>query len=141
MRKTLRRRGAGLALFLCALPLLGTLSGCLIFGRQQKEHHIEPEKLAQVKKGMSKDQVTELLGAPQEIIFSNKALDPLVEHAYVYEYEVTHYTAISLAIVNFGNMDSKKDRVLVFLDPAGNVDHVGSSLYADQSAFNFPFGK
>ena len=131
--------GSRVTLILFSVLVFAALPGCAILGRQQKEHHIDPEKLAQIKKGMNKEEVTNLLGAPQEIIFSNKEHDPLREHAYVFEHENTHYTAIFFVVVNFGNMDSKKDRVLVFFDESGKVDHVGASLYADLSAFKFPF--
>ena len=117
------------------------LAGCAIFGRQQKDHHIDPAAVAKVKKGMSKQEVTTLLGAPQEIIFSNKEHDPLREHAYVFEHTTAIYTAIVLAIVNFGNMDEKRERVMVFFDDQGKVDHLGVSLHALEAAYGFPFGR
>jgi outer membrane protein assembly factor BamE (lipoprotein component of BamABCDE complex) len=123
------------------LLLLLPSPGCAVLGRQQKDHRIDPAALAQVQKGMPKEEVTRLLGAPTEIIFSNKALDPLVEHAYVYEHTATRYTGIVLAIINFGNVDEKRDRVIVWLDPEGRVAHVGASLKADESEYGFPFGR
>ena len=128
------------------LLILGTgvavsVSGCAIFGRQQKDHRITPEQVAKVQKGMTKEQVTDILGAPTEIIFSNKEHDPLREHAYVFEHYTTQYTGIALAIVNFGNSDEKRDRVVVFFDEAGKVDHLGASLRAAEASYGFPFGK
>ena len=131
-------RATALLAFACFLL---ASSGCAVFGRQQQDHPIDPEALSKVEKGMPKEEVTRLLGAPTEIIFSNKALDPLVEHAYVYEHSATRYTGIVLAIVNFGNVDEKRDRVIVWLDPEGRVEHVGSSLKADESEYGFPFGR
>lgn len=128
------------ALFFCG-ALSGLLSGCAVLGRQQKDHRIDPQALAKIKKGMSKEEVTNLMGAPTEIIFSNKEHDPLREHAYVFEHFTTKYTAIVLAIVNFGNSDEKRDRVLVFFDEGGKVNHVGASLHADQAEYGFPFGR
>jgi outer membrane protein assembly factor BamE (lipoprotein component of BamABCDE complex) len=139
MRNRPRLRRA--APFLVCAAVLGASPGCGILARQQKEHRIDPAALGNIKKGMEKSEVTNLLGAPQEIIFSNKEHDPLREHAYVYQYERTYYTAVSFAIINFGNMDTKKDRVMVFFDDAGRVDHVGASLHADEAAYNFPFGR
>ena len=121
--------------------LVLSIPGCAILGRQQKERRIDSVALGEIEKGMSKTRVAEILGAPQEIIFSNKEHDPLREHAYVYEHETTHYTAISLAIINFGNATTMKDRVVVFFDEAGKVEHVGASLYAKHSGFGFPFGQ
>ncbi len=125
------------------LLLLGTslVPGCALMGRQQVDKRIEPQSVAQVAKGMSKEQVTSILGAPQDIIFSNKEHDPLREHAYVFTHQKTKYTAIFLALISFGNMDQKSDRVVVFFDEEGKVAHVGSSLHADRTAYGFPFGE
>jgi outer membrane protein assembly factor BamE (lipoprotein component of BamABCDE complex) len=125
-----------------SLSLLGVLTcGCAILGRQQKDHAIDAGQVAKVQKGMSREEVATLLGAPQEIIFSHKEHDPLREHAYVYQHTRTKYTALFFLILSFGNSDEKRDRVLVFFDEEGRVEHVGASLYADQSAYGFPFGR
>jgi outer membrane protein assembly factor BamE (lipoprotein component of BamABCDE complex) len=123
------------------VAVLVATSGCAILGRQQKDHRLDAESVAKVQKGMTKAEVTTLLGAPQEIIFSNKEHDPLREHAYVFEHTTTLYTAIVLAFINFGNSDEKRDRVMVFFDDQGRVDHVGASLRAEQAAYGFPFGR
>jgi outer membrane protein assembly factor BamE (lipoprotein component of BamABCDE complex) len=115
-------------------------SGCSVMGRRHYEHPLSQDVVAQIEPGMHKARVTELLGAPQEILFSNKELDPLVEHAYIYEYKVDAGTAIFFVVVNFGRLDSRSDRVIVFLDPAGLVTHVGSSFHSDEASFGFPFG-
>jgi outer membrane protein assembly factor BamE (lipoprotein component of BamABCDE complex) len=118
-----------------------SLSGCANFGRSQKDHQIDPDPVAEIKKGMSKEDVTKRLGAPKKIIFSNKEHDPIREHAYVFEQSTTVYTALFFGVVNFGNQDTKRDRVIVFFDEAGKVDHVAQSLKADQAAYGFPFGR
>ena len=64
------RRARLVALFLFG-ALCSTLPGCAVLGRQQKDHRIDPQALSKIKKGMSKEEVTNLLGAPQDIIFSN----------------------------------------------------------------------
>ena len=109
-------------------------------GRQQFENPIGAEKVQQVQKGMSKDQVAEILGAPNEITFSNKEHDPLRVFAYTYEHSVTRHTVVFFAIINFGNSDEKKDRVIVFFDDDERVASVGASLYADEATYGFPFG-
>ena len=128
------------ALLLATLVAL-LAPGCAVLARQQTDHPIDPAAVAMVKKGMPKEEVTTILGAPTEILFSNKALDPLREHAYIYEHTRVKYTGIVLAIINFGNADSKRDRVIVWLDEDGKVAHVGSSLKADESSYGFPFGR
>lgn len=117
------------------------LSGCAFFGRQQKDHALDPETVSKIEKGMPKADVVRILGAPTEIVFSNKAHDPLLEHAYVYEHTSTRYTGIVLALVNFGNMDQKRDRVIVWFDAEGKVESVGASLRAAESSYGFPFGR
>ncbi len=115
--------------------------GCAVLGRQKTDHAIPADKVAKLEKGMTKAQVTDLLGAPQEIIFSNKAHDPLREHAYVYEYKVQTGTAIFFLVVNFGNLDEKRDRVLVFFGEDDKVSNIASSLHSAESRFGFPFGR
>lgn len=124
-----------------AVLLLLTTSGCVVLGRQQKQNRLDAGSVERVTKGMSAAEVTAILGAPQEILFSNREHDPLREHAYIFEHETSHYTGISLALINFGEMSRRKDRVVVFFDDAGNVEHVGASLNADDSSFGFPFGQ
>jgi outer membrane protein assembly factor BamE (lipoprotein component of BamABCDE complex) len=123
----------------CAAALW--LAGCALMGRQQVDHRIEPQAVAEVKKGMTKEDVTRLLGAPQEIIFSNKEHDPLREHAYIFHHTTRLFTAVFFAFVNFGNYDEKTDRVTVFFDEEGKVDHVGVSLRAKDAQYGFPFGR
>jgi outer membrane protein assembly factor BamE (lipoprotein component of BamABCDE complex) len=116
------------------------LSGCAVFGRQQKENPLDGQKVAQVRKGMSRAEVLEVLGAPQEIIFSNREHDPLREHAYVYEHVMTKYTGITFGFLSFGNSDQKKDRTVVFFDETGNVLAIGATLAAGDASYDFPFG-
>src|SRR5262245_38653233 len=107
-------RGPVLAWGAMAVALAAGAPGCAILARQQTDQPVQADKVAKVEKGMTKGQVTDLLGAPQEIVFSNKEHDPLREHAYIYEYKVQLGTAIFFGVVNFGNLDQKRDRVIVF---------------------------
>lgn len=127
---------------ICVFVILGSLllQGCMVFGRRKVDQPISAEALSQVKKGTTKTEVVKLLGAPQEILFSNKALDPLREHAYIYEHSNQKATLLSLAILTFGNFDDKDDRVVVFFDDNDLVARVGASLQAEQASFGFPFG-
>lgn len=117
------------------------LTGCLIMGRREQQSPLSAESVQALEPGMPKARVVELLGAPTEFIFSNKEHDPLREHAYIYEHVMTKYTGISFALINFGNADEKKDRVVVFFDDEGRVESVGDTLDADTTSYGFPFGK
>lgn len=123
------------------LAMLIVLPGCMVMARRQTDQPVSAENVERLDSGMTRQQVTDLLGAPQEIIFSNKEHDPLREHAYIYEYEQDAGTAIFFGIVNFGNLDTKRDRVVVFFNEEGLVSNVGSSLHGDEARYGFPFGK
>jgi len=129
------------ALTAVLLTLTLLTSGCAVMGRQQKNQPIVEENVNKIGPGTSKAQVTELLGAPQDIIFIRKDNDPVRELAYVYEYTATKYTGIVFAFLNFGNSDEKQDRVVVFLDEAGNVSHVGATYDGAKTSYGFPFGR
>jgi outer membrane protein assembly factor BamE (lipoprotein component of BamABCDE complex) len=137
--RRVRLRTAALAIVLAGC-LAGGLSGCLVFARRHTDQPIPAGNVAEIKAGMAKQDVTALLGAPHEIIFSNKEHDPLREHAYVYEYTVQAATAIFFVVANFGNLDAKRDRVVVFFDEAGRVQNVASSLRGADASYGFPFG-
>jgi len=137
----IRRLASRLLLAGLVASVASAATGCAVMGRQQKENPVDGTRVLELEEGMDKAEVTRLLGAPTEIIFSNREHDPLREHAYVYEYVVTKYTGISFLILNFGNVDQKKDRVVVFLDDEGKVLSVGASLFSHDSSYGFPFGK
>ncbi|MCZ6795327.1 MAG: outer membrane protein assembly factor BamE [Planctomycetota bacterium] len=126
---------------LCSACFTVLLAGCAIMGRQQRENPIDRAKVNQVQRGMTKSEVTDILGAPVEIIFSNKEHDPLREHAYIFEHVTTKYTGITFGLLSFGNVDEKKDRVVVFFDERGDVESVGKTLLSHESSYGFPFGK
>ena len=132
--KTMTRWSALVCVAIC-------LSSCAVMGRRHIDHPLEAETVDRIEVNMDRKEVVEILGAPQEILFSNLEHDPLREHAYIYEYQVDAGTAIFFGVVNFGRLDSKKDRVVVFFDDAGKVSHVGASLHSQESGFGFPFGK
>ena len=129
-------------LSLCAmLACIAAASGCAVMGRQQVNQPILEEAVSQVQPGMPKAEVTRLLGAPHDILFIRKDNDPVRELAYVYDYTATKYTGIVFAFLNFGNSDQKQDRVVVFLQEDGSVDHVGATLEGQEASYGFPFGK
>jgi len=128
-----------LSLFLGLVALASP--GCAVMARRQTDQPVLAEKVDSVQRGMTKNQVTDILGAPQEIIFSNKEHDPLREHAYVYEYKVDVGTAIFFGVVNFGNLDAKRDRAVVFFGEDARVSNVAKSLHGAEARYGFPFGR
>ncbi|MEQ8767739.1 MAG: outer membrane protein assembly factor BamE [Planctomycetota bacterium] len=128
-------RGLGLGLLLiCAAP------GCFV-SRNTVDRPLDPEAIEEVKVGKTtKEQVVTLLGAPTDIIFSNKALDPLRAFAYEYSYSVTKTSGLTLIVITFLNSDTKRDHVLVFFDDDGVVSAIGSRLNAEFASYGLPFG-
>ncbi|HLU47245.1 MAG TPA: outer membrane protein assembly factor BamE [Planctomycetota bacterium] len=116
------------------------LEGCAVLGRQQRENPIDAARIAELRKGMTRAEVVELLGPPHEYIYSNREHDPLREHAYIYEHTVTKYTGITFGVISFGNSDEKKDRTVVFFDDDGRVDAIGSTFQSAEASYGFPFG-
>lgn len=122
------------------LLVVVVVPGC-IFSRTKVEAPIDAEKLEQVVVGQSdKEDVVRILGAPTDIIFNNKELDPLNVFAYEYVYNVQKSATLTLLVINFVNNDSKRDHVLVFFDKNGIVTGVGSRFQAEDATYSFPFG-
>ena len=96
--------------------------------------------LEQIEIGSSnRADVTRLMGAPDEIIYSNKALDPLVESAYRYRRTRTRQTALFLLVFSTFRSDQKWDHAVVFFGDNGYVEHVGVQLDADDAEYGMPW--
>ena len=127
-------------LTLLAAMALVFLSGCFL-SRAKVETPIDAEKVATIQIGQStKEDVVRILGAPTDIIFSNRKLDPLRVFAYEYTYTVSKNTGLTLIVVTFINSDTKRDHLLVFFDERGVVSAIGQSLDADKASYKLPFG-
>ncbi len=120
--------------------LISVGSGCAVMGRRQINQPLSAINVSKLKAGMTKAQVTELLGAPQDILFIRKDNDPVRELAYVYNHTTTKYTGVVFAFLNFGNSDENQDRVVVFLNADGIVEHIGATLEGQKTDYGFPFG-
>ena len=115
--------------------------GCF-FSRSKLEAPIDPEKVSLIVAGKStKEDVVRILGAPTDIIFSNREHDALEVFAYEYTYTVNKTTGFTLIIITFLNADRKRDHVLVFFDDQGVVSSIGITLDADKASYKFPFGE
>ena len=79
--------------------------------------------------------MTRLLGPPDEIIYSNRKLDPLFEQAYRYRRRKTKQTALFLLIFSTFRSDTRYDQVMVFFDEEGTVDHVGVDLERENTKY------
>ncbi len=136
------------------------LSGC-IMGRTRDEHPLDPDKVAQIKVGVStKKDVVDILGAPNYVndrlgfrvlapqvsLEAGSAPGPLVDelvrspldHSYTYEYTDTKSLSLYLLIVSFTNQETRRDRVVVFFDEKGVVSHMGATFDAQNVSFRLP---
>ena len=114
--------------------------GCFL-SRAKVESPIAAESVDKVIVGRStKADVVRLLGAPTDIIFSNREHDPLRVFAYEYAYTVTKTAGLTLIVVTLINTDTKRDHLLVFFDDHGVVSAIGRSLKAEEASYKFPFG-
>ncbi|MCI0650672.1 MAG: outer membrane protein assembly factor BamE [Planctomycetes bacterium] len=115
------------------------LGGCVL-SQTSAGSSVDGERVEKILPGTStRAQVAALLGPPDEIIHSNLEHDPLFERAYVYHRPRTRTTAMFLVIFSTHRSDTKYDRVTVFFDQAGIVEHVGVRLAADDAEYGMPW--
>lgn len=147
------------SLRLALAALLVASSGCIL-GRVRDEVPIEPDKVAQIRPGVTtKQQVVALLGAPTYVNdriglrvvgrpeeSGEGNVGPLVDelvrspldHSYTYEYTDTKSASLYLLVISFTNQETRRDRVVVFFDDKGVVSHIGTSLDASKVEFRLP---
>jgi hypothetical protein len=115
-----------------SLGLAAALSGCA-FSRGELGVPFDETGLAAIKKGQStEDDVTRLLGAPDNIIELGKR-----EAFHYYRYTMKHATLLVFSRVNIA-----ADELYVFFSEKDVVEDVLFSKRTDQLKFQFwPFGE
>lgn len=127
-----------LLLAVLAAPLL-TLPGCVL-AQTTSGVGLDPVAVSRIEVGRStRADVTQLLGPPDEVIYSNKELDPLFEQAYRYRRTRERQTAMFLLVFSTFRSDAKWDHVMVFFTPAGVVEHVGTRLDSELAEYGMPW--
>ncbi|MBN2489692.1 MAG: hypothetical protein JXQ29_02445 [Planctomycetes bacterium] len=122
------------------ITVISIAPGCF-FSRTKVEAPVAAEAIEKIEIGRSTTaDVARLLGAPTDIIFSNREHDPLRVFAYEYTHTVTKTTGLTLVVITFLNADTKRDHLLVFFDDRGVVSAIGESLRAGDARYKFPFG-
>ena len=118
---------------LVAAGLLALLVSSCAFARNRTHEPIPAQAVAALEVGDSAARVTEVLGAPTEVVqLGNRSADR-------YDYTESKKTGLLLVVVGFYNSDSHQDRVWVFFDEASNLTHVGSTLKADETGYGMPW--
>lgn len=115
-----------------ALALTLPLAGCFL-SRSTANPPIPPEAVAQITPGESTaDDVTRLLGAPNEVVQLGR------RSAWRYEHTVEKQAAAFLVLLGLRGVDTQADRVWVFFDENDNVLHVGTMFQANEAEYDVP---
>ena len=75
-----------------------------------------------VVRGSTRADVTNVFGAPDEIIYSNLEHDPLFERAYKYSRRRRKTTFFTVILFSGARTDVNHDQVIVFFDDFGLVE-------------------
>jgi outer membrane protein assembly factor BamE (lipoprotein component of BamABCDE complex) len=124
-----------------ALVLSGWLCAGCVLSRTTDGTKIFEESVARIVVGESTRQdVAKLLGAPDDIIYSNFEHDPLFERAFSYRRNLRKTTYFTLILFSASRSDSNSDHVVVFFDDEGVVEDVASRLDMDRAHYGAPWG-
>jgi outer membrane protein assembly factor BamE (lipoprotein component of BamABCDE complex) len=113
--------------------LLALVASSCAFARTRTHEPIPAHSVDSLQVGDSAQRVTEVLGAPTEVVQLGK------RSAYRYDYTEAKRTGLFLFLVGFYNSDSHQDRVWVFFDEADILTHVGSTLKAEATEYGMPW--
>ena len=83
--------------------------------------------------------VTRLLGPPDEIVYSNRQLDPLFERVFLYERPRTRTTGTFLVIFAAHRNDTQIDRAAIFFNERGIVEDVSWRLDGESAEYGMPW--
>ncbi len=140
-----------------AAVLVALGSGCALM-KQQDRLPLDPAAIAEVKPGETTiERVAALLGAPNEIIWSNGVLTPvdsqggaavvntfmaqasdIFPRAYHYRYMMHKMSGFTVIVFSMVSYDTKYDDAYVFFDEKGVVTQIGTSLDANKASYS-PF--
>ena len=84
--------------------------------------------------------VVRVLGAPDEIVYSNLEHDPLFERAFRYLRSKRRTTYFTLILFSASRADTNSDHVIVFFDDRGVVEDVASRLDMNDPRYGTPWG-
>ena len=139
-KKLPTRRGRYVSASVASLLLLTLLlSGCVL-SLSEDGSRLRDEAADQIIVGKStRADVARLLGPPDIIVYSNKEHDPLFEQAYQYKRTTNKGSAMCLWVFATCRSDTKYDRITVFFDQNGVVEHIGSRLDGRKAEYGAPW--
>ncbi len=117
---------------LVLFPLL-FVAACA-FARQDTNEPFDASAIAALQPGTTTArEVTERLGAPTEVVQLGKRT------AYRYDATSAKSTVLFLLLVNFGNQDTRSDRLWVFFDEKDVLSHYGVSFGTHRTQYAMPW--
>ena len=136
MKTTIARR---LRIALLAALLASASLGCVL-SQTTDGTSLSDDQIAVIQPGSStRSDVVRVLGAPDEIVYSNLAHDPLFERAFQYKRTRRKTAFFSLVLLSGSRADSNVDNVYVFFDDEGVVEDVAVRLDMDRPRFDWPW--
>lgn len=133
-------RTAPLRVLPCFALLLLATQGCVL-SQSTKGTSISDQQVAAIVPGTStRADVVRILGAPDDLEYSNREHDPLFERMYVYDRTKRKTTYFSLILFSAARSDENRDRVVIFFDDEGVVEDVGYRLDMDRPRYGMPWG-
>ncbi len=114
--------------------------GCVLAQSTSGTGISEEQVDAIVVRGSTRADVASVLGAPDEIIYSNLEHDPLFERAYKYSRRRRKTTFFTVILFSGARTDVNHDQVIIFFDDFGLVEDVAARLDMDRPRFGAPWG-
>lgn len=116
-----------------ALFFVATFASCGI-ARQDVNEPIDALLVNELVPGTTTArQVVEKLGGPNEVVQLGKRT------AYRYDSSTTKSAVLFLFLVNFGNQDTRQDRLWVFFDENDVLSHFGATYGSHRTQYAMPW--
>ena len=118
---------------LSILVLLSLLAGCGI-ARQDVNEPLDASRVAELQPGRTTArEVVEKLGGPNEVVQLGRRT------AYRYDSSTAKSAVLFLLLVNFGNQDTRQDRLWVFFDENDVLTHYGATYGTHRTQYAMPW--
>lgn len=117
---------------LVLLPLLA--AAACAFARQDTNDPLDATTVRSLEPGKTTArEVTERLGAPTEVVQLGRRT------AYRYDATSAKSAVLFLLLINFGNQDTRSDRLWVFFDERDVLTHYGVSFGTHRTQYAMPW--
>lgn len=118
---------------LVLLSLTAALASCAI-ARQDFNEPLDAVRIDALKPGeTTAAQVVEALGGPNEVVQLGRRT------AYRYDSSTTKSALLFLFFANFGNQDTRQDRLWVFFDERDVLTHYGATYGSHRTRYAMPW--